>query len=518
MDKASGVYYYLIDNSTRAVGSSLFGGVVPMFTVKGSVGKLLTVTAKDFKDILGYDLGYNPNYLGLETMLQSVSRLEVLRLNQHPCVGNYIWVQKESSGIIGKSEEGIESAASVSVLDLGPGFDAVLWVSHKSPGFWGKFAVWVTDEEVDGEHTYTMFYGAPVAGDAQKYTIIDSKVFSFDETATNFWGKLNFADIVFGFKEGLSSLPTGIVGAKVLLDGGDNGEDIDDLTVDQLLPRLSHLNESASNVIVANGFSQDVGMCSALVEAGEKRIMSVFIDVPDLTSPDDLSADMAFTENDGVLKAGHCIEWAGSLYRSELCQVVSVPDIVNTSVGEVYIWPSVNLFKIYARMFQNYGHVRYPPAGHTYGSIAITKLLQNDFDLYGDELKTARVNFQVVKSRGPVLWEHRTTYGSDSDLSYASTVFILRDLRKRLVDFMSNFNFRFMTPSELLNIGSGLDSILGAFKRDNFLVGYTLTVPSYAEAQAAGRDLDIYISVSVISDAEVINLRVTLENAATLSA
>jgi hypothetical protein len=116
------------------------------------------------------------------------------------------------------------------------------------------------------------------------------------------------------------------------------------------------------------------------------------------------------------------------------------------------------------------------------------------------------------------MWEQRTTYALDSDLSYASTVFILRDLRARLIDFMSNFNFRFATPMDLLNIKSGLDTILGDFKLNYFLVNYTLQVPSYEEAQAAGRTLDIPISVSVISDMEVINLNVTLENAANLRA
>jgi hypothetical protein len=124
----------------------------------------------------------------------------------------------------------------------------------------------------------------------------------------------------------------------------------------------------------------------------------------------------------------------------------------------------------------------------------------------------------MIGSKGPVMWEQRTTYGTDSDLSYASTVFILRDLRMRLVSFMENYNFRFTTPQDLVSIRSGLTSILSAFKRELFLVGYTLTVPSYKEAQAAGREQDIYISVSVISDSEVFTLRVTLENAATLSA
>jgi hypothetical protein len=517
MDKASGVYYYTIDNSVRPAGSSQFGGVVPMFTVKGAIGKLLTVTAKNFKDIVGYDLDYNPNYLGLEMMLQSVARLEVLRLNQRPYVGNYIWTS--SSGVVsGASEDGIGATAEIPEIDFGANTDIEAWAAHKTPGHWGDFGVWFTDDEVGGSHVYTVYYGAKI--DATRYKTLESKVFSFNKNDVNYWGKVILSNFAFGFKEGAASLPAGVAGVKVLLDGGDNGDPIESLTVDGLLPRLAALDESGANVVVGNGFSANQGLCSALVEAGEKRIMSVFIDVPDLTSPNenDLSNDMVFNENDGVLKALHCAEWTSGLYRSEYCQPVAVPDVASVSVGDVFVWPSVNLFKIYASMFQDYGHVRYPPAGNSYGSVSISRLLKSDFHLYKDELKTARVNYQMVGSRGPVMWEQRTTYGLDSDLSYASTVFILRDLRLRLISFMENYNFKFMTPMELLSIRSGLDSILGSFKQGLFLVGYTLTVPSFAEAQEAGRDLDIYISVSVMNDAEVINLRVTLENAATLGA
>jgi hypothetical protein len=517
MDKASGVYYYLIDNSIRPSGSSLFGGVVPMFTVKGAVGQLLTVTAQNFRDVVGYDLGYNPNYLGLEMMLQSVARLEVLRLNQHPTVGNFVWTS-ESSVVSGASEDGVESAASIPAIDFGGGVVIELWVSHKTPGYWGEFGVWFTDELIDDAHVYTIFYGEKV--DSTQYKVVESKVFSFNEEDDNYWGKVNLSNISFGFKVGAIDLPSGVLGTKAVLDGGSNGEDIESLTVDGLLPLLSALNDSAANIVVGNGFSKNQGLCSELIKAGEKLNMSVFIDVPDLTSPvdGDLSSDMAFSENDEVLKAQHCVSWAGSLYRSEFGQAVANPDVVATSVGDVYVWPSVSLFTIYARMFRSYGHVRYPPAGYSYGGISVSALLKSDFYLYRDDLKTARINYQTVGSGGPVMWEQRTLYGLDSDLSYASTVFILRDLRLRLISFMENYNFRFMTPMELISIHSGLDAILTGFKRDNFLVNYRLTVPSYAEAQAAGRELDIYISVSVISDAEVINLRVTLENASTLSA
>jgi hypothetical protein len=527
MDKASGVYYFQVDNSTRPVGTNEFGAVVPMFTVKGPVGKLVTVTAKDYRDILGYDLLYNPNYLGLDYMVQAVARLEVLRLNQNATVGNYIWTS--ASGVVsGAAEEGVFSAASIPAMDFGGGVALKLWVAHKTPGDWGTFGVWFTRVMVEKEGpdgppvsvpVFTIYYGKKL--DAERYETVESKEFSFDQADANYWGSLNLKDIAFGFGEGATDLPNGVAGVKAVLGGGTNGDDIVDLTVDDLAPRLSALDASSATIIVGNGFSQAVGVCNKLVDAGASRLKSVFIDVPDLTSPlddDTPGSDMTFTENDEVLKAKHCIEWTKGLVRSEFCQPVAVPDIVGTSVGDVFVWPSVNLFLIYARMFRSYGHTRYPPAGSSYGAVSISKLIDNDFHLYGDELKTGRVNYQLVGANGPLMWEDRTTYGLDSDLSYASTVFILRDLRARLIAFMENFTFRFMTPLELLNIQSGLNSILASFKAGLFLVNYTLSVPSFAEAQAAGRTLDIPISVSVVSDAQVINLLVTLENAATLGA
>jgi len=145
--------------------------------------------------------------------------------------------------------------------------------------------------------------------------------------------------------------------------------------------------------------------------------------------------------------------------------------------------------------------------------------MDSDFGVFGDDLKTARVNYITSGSRGVCIWEQRTLYNlGGSDLSYANTVFILRDLKLRIMDLMDQFTFRYTTPMQLLNIHSGLTTILNDMKRSNFLVNYKLSVPSYAEAQAAGRELNIDIQVSVISDGEVINIRVGLESAANLTA
>jgi hypothetical protein len=508
MDKASGVYYFTIDNSTRPSGGTAFGGIVPMYTLKGVLGKLVSVNASNYRDLLGYDLSYNQAYLGLDQMLQSVASLEILRLNQNALVGNFAW--KFASVLTGASQPDVSAPSDLLGLE-----DVVMWVAHKTPGSWGSFGVRFVNNQ-DG--TYTLEYGEPVSSG---YSVVESKIFSFDKAAGNYWKKVSFSDLVFWFKtvSGAESFPTGFsFNTWVVLGEGDNGSAVGSLTVDQLNTRIaSALDGSEATVMVGNGFSAVPDVCSALVRAGESKRISVFIDVPDLTSS---PADMEFTENDDTLKTELCNEWADLIVTSEYCQLVAVPDIVETSVGDVYIWPSVSLFKIYARMYSNFSHTRYPPAGYSYGNLSVSNLMESDFHAGSnpDLLKTHRVNYQMRGSRGPVMWEYRTKYGLDSDLSYASTVFILRDLRALLVDFMANFNFRFATPMDLLNIKSGLDVILGSFKNDYFLVNYTLTVPSYEEAQAAGRELDIGIAVSVVNSMDVINLRVVLENAATLVA
>ena len=72
MDKESGVYLTITDNSFQTPGASNMKTLVAMLTTKGELG-LNLVTANDFKDILGYDLKYNSNYYGLGSLLEDVS-------------------------------------------------------------------------------------------------------------------------------------------------------------------------------------------------------------------------------------------------------------------------------------------------------------------------------------------------------------------------------------------------------------------------------------------------------------
>ena len=120
----------------------------------------------------------------------------------------------------------------------------------------------------------------------------------------------------------------------------------------------------------------------------------------------------------------------------------------------------LNYVKIFANMLTNFKNLYYPPAGLTYGGITIENLIECDYENYGDELKTNRINWQRVLKRGSTMWEQRTTYSLDTDLSYIAPNFIVDGLRSEIYSFETQFNFRYTSPTDLLNQESGLKGIL----------------------------------------------------------
>ena len=518
MDKKSGIYYYLTDNSLRAGGSSTFGGIVPMYTTKGIPGKVYTVTAMDYRDKLGYDLDYNPNYAGLDLMLSGVTRLDVIRMNPISYVGNVVWY--DDAGTL-KDKVLIEkSAVEVFEDDVRLDGDAKFWVCHVTPGKWGEHSVFFEKTTNTDRDEYVLHY-KDTSG------ILRKTVFSLDPEEDDFYSKVDFKELVLGFADSEPEFPAGFLTQAVPdpskpsfsdsfeLKGGSYGEaSIDDevFPVTEINTWFAPLATSNANVFVLNGFvnvnkiAESGELVKALVNYFGSRDISVLIDAPTVE------------ESEGILDAVPLSDWTKSLLDGTTGQFGQVAAIPGLS-GGIKIQPSVYLFQIYSNMFFTYGHVNFPPAGPTYGTVSAARLMDSNFHLYGDELKTGRVNYITGTPNGICMWEQRTLYSlGGSDLSYANTVFILRDLKVRLIEFMSQFTFRYSTPIDLLTIHSGLQSILDGFVKNMFLVNYTLMVPTYEEAQAAGRELDINIGVSVISDMEVINLRINLKNAADLRA
>jgi hypothetical protein len=78
--RGSGTYVTLIDNSFKAVGLATLGFIVPGLSQKGD--KYTIVTKANYKDLLGYDLAYNPRILGVGQLLDQVSQLTFMRLNK----------------------------------------------------------------------------------------------------------------------------------------------------------------------------------------------------------------------------------------------------------------------------------------------------------------------------------------------------------------------------------------------------------------------------------------------------
>jgi len=512
MDKKSGVYYELTDNSLRVGGSSPFAGIVPMYTVKGDLGKLIKVTARDYKEKLGFDLDYNPNYYGLDRMLASVASLEVLRCNVGSTVAYKIW------GSDGVPVEATDfSSADEVAFNAG---NNSFWVSCNSSGTWGNnISVYFTrreDSSIDS-YIYTLHCYSVTSGVA---SLIGDYDFSLSEDSDLYYQKVSFGDFVFGINGDILSdpaffeVPSNLLNESYTLFPGSNGSELSDpLSISSF---FSAIDGSSANVVVMNGFVSlplsDKPLLKSIGSYCGKQDRSVFFDAP-------------FTKDPvtGILRANDDLfSWSQSLLDDSVgqyWQVASVPDQVKVNGKLILIQPSVHLFLIYAKMFATYGHVNYPPAGESYGSVSVNSLVENDFYLHGDALKTNRINYLTSYSSGVCMWEYRTLYSKgNSDLSYANTPFILRDLSGRLTSFLKRFVFRYSTPVDLLNIHSGLDSILGSFLRRFFLVNYTLRVPTFEEAQAAGRELDIEIEVAVINSADVITLKVTLQNAANLRA
>ncbi len=163
-------------------------------------------------------------------------------------------------------------------------------------------------------------------------------------------------------------------------------------------------------------------------------------------------------------------------------------------------------------MISNYGSLCFPPAGVTYGQISVESLMDCDYENFGNELKTNRINWQRSTSNGTVMWEQRTTYALNTDLSYIAPVFIIDEIRDQVITFEEQFNFRYATPTDLLNQYSGLNKILSDLQTKGFIYSYEVNVPSFAEAQAAGRTLKIKIKVAITKDSEVIEIELNLVN------
>lgn len=326
--------------------------------------------------------------------------------------------------------------------------------------------------------------------DDTQFKTVNTYNISTNSESEIYWKNLEFKEIDLYIKANIPGSWED-VRAYFTLDNGSNGDP--NLIAAELDTKI--IETCGCNTIAMNGIT-NYKIVNKIAAKAEKFFIHTYVDVP------------AFAEYaDAEL-------WKKNLYRSEYLAIGGRPDQVEIAENEyIYVYPSVNYIYILSRMENNYQCLMYPPAGFTYGTIAVENLITCDYDNYGDELKTNRINWQRTKNRGSVMWEQRTNYALDTDLSYIAPVYIVDGLREQLIDFEEQFNFRYSSPTDLLNQESGIGDILDSYVTKGFIFRYELYVPTYAEAQAAGRTLTIKIAVAITKDSEVIIINLNLINA-----
>ena len=644
----SGVRSVLVDESFQSFDTVSLDLMVPMMTKKGAPGELNTVNISNYQDVLGYDLDYNGNYLGLAALLGSVSEVNVLRLNLDPLYSNVvifkdgtyyntdditdpetlqavICLREGSStlassltktvainetivagsfkvylgGVLYATDDGegalefteghttvasgtLSYDASSSLTITFPtgttntatftyqythDSDAALVVYTKTPGDWDDLSIRIaryyeTLENFATSSTLTFTLPAAVAELDAAYRVEDisgntlatsgtPSNHSATITGTGVTGTINFTTLSVSLTFNSGTFPAAdypmLLSHRYILDdpyylltvlrvvnvGGSTSylalesnrislssslEDfaetvefenisivvLSSLTVtdvgkvtpvamlygdDGTVPSASELDFSgvdatAFNLICMNGIL-GASIISAFVAYFEAYNIMTLWDIPNVATY-------------VAAKSYH-----DSVYASEFQMGYWVSDQVTVGTRTFSIYPSVKVAQAYARMFKRTGTLNYPPAGYDFAAVAATSLLATDAALHAADLKQAKINYLIAKSSGPVVWEQRTGYASESDLSYGSTVMCYVAFASRMKAFMENFPFRFVTPELLVTITTGLESIATDYITNGFVWSATVDVPSFAEVKAAGaRYMTINVSVKFAEDGE----------------
>ena len=323
----------------------------------------------------------------------------------------------------------------------------------------------------------------------EQYLVQNEIQFSTDSSSDIYWEKVDFGDVQLFLSSAIpSSWET--VRTWVDLENGSNGNQV----VSAVDIDTSVLDTCGDNILLMNGLT-DIKAVNRIASKCQSIKIHAFVDVPAYTSYIDAEA------------------WKKKVAQGEYIAIGGRPDQTENSDGsKIYIYPSVNYACIFAAMMKNYGNLCFPPAGPTYGIITADDLIECDYEMYQNELKTNRINWQRVNSLGTMMWEQRTNYSLNTDLSYIAPVFIIDDLSDQIVTFERQFNFRYMTRSDLLAQSSGLTSIFDSFVTKGFVFAYEIKMPTYEEAQRAGRTLRVPMKVQISKDAEVIELELEITN------
>lgn len=326
------------------------------------------------------------------------------------------------------------------------------------------------------------------------YKIQKTVDFSTDPESDIYWENLDFGDIQI-FINGSIPGNWDAVRSYFTLDNGSNGNaNIIASSID-----TSVLKSSGCNNLFLNGIT-DYKVANKIASVGEKYFIHTYADIPAYASYID-------AEN-----------YKKKFYASEYLAIGGRPDqatIEDEDGNEslIYVYPSVSYVHILANMLSAYQSLNFPPAGQTYGGISVENLIKCDYENFGNELKTNRINWQRAISAGTFMWEQRTNYSLNTDLSYIAPVYIVDGLREEIIALEHQFVFRYSTSTDLLNQENGLKAILDDYVSKNFLYSYELNVPSFSEAQKSGRTLKIKIGIAITKDSEVIEIELVLNRA-----
>lgn len=208
------------------------------------------------------------------------------------------------------------------------------------------------------------------------------------------------------------------------------------------------------------------------------------------------------------------LTWKEAQLDSEFVQVYGRCSIIRSVVGTPAIdnidaFPSVYVAQAYAKMYLETGRLSLAPAGIKNALTDANYLQSSDFDDYGDELKTNDINYLTQKNAGICVWEQKTNYpvpaGYVSDLQYAKSVSIVRQIRDRLVSFAEPFNFDPITADSYTQLLTGCTSILQTAVANAELTKFSLNALSWTQLEAAHtREVTITVGLYITQDFEVI--------------
>lgn len=317
-----------------------------------------------------------------------------------------------------------------------------------------------------------------MVGENASYTELESARVSFVNTLEDFIDTLTFTYINAHYVSALTATDVGDVTPLDLLYGTDGTEpsstDYD----------FSKVDQSAFSMICMNGeFLPSV--VSAFIAYFEPFNKKVLFDIPNY--PTAVAAK----------------NYADSVMASMVAQAYWVGDLRMVGTKQYCIYPSVKAALAYSKMFKATGYLNYPPAGYDYGAVAAETLVVTDASINAAFLKQNKINYIIAKSAGPVIWEQRTRYAYESDLSYASTVSTYFALAARMSAFADNFPFRLVTAELLVMLKVGLDAVATDYLQRGFVWGCEVLIPSFAQVKASGaRFLDIKVNVKFAEDGE----------------